>query len=177
MTARTSWCFATMGGEGGSRSHKIGGRFDLDPRSGNLKTVPLKKLTKVRLFALLLLTRHAGVTPSGIAVDPYDSNHLLTSNTSPVYESKDGGASWTSLAGAQGGVLVFDPSTPGRVYDSSSGKVERSVDGGKTWVPCLYRTPQGTRQHLRHRSWRQHPLLRRPQRRSVDVYQRPAAAS
>ncbi|HEX9606542.1 MAG TPA: hypothetical protein VF962_04860 [Gemmatimonadaceae bacterium] len=71
---------------------------------------------------------------SGVAIDPFDSNHLLTSSTTPTYESKDGGSSWTPLSSAQGGVLVFDPVIAGRIYDSTFNDVNVSADGGKTWA-------------------------------------------
>jgi photosystem II stability/assembly factor-like uncharacterized protein len=73
---------------------------------------------------------------SAIAIDPFDSNHLLTWK-SVAYESTNGGASWApfqATAGRVAGVLKFDPSARGRIYYSSGDATERSDDGGKTWV-------------------------------------------
>jgi hypothetical protein len=69
---------------------------------------------------------------SALAIDPFDSNHLL-SWKSARYESTNGGASWVPFAvGRPVGTLTFDPATPGRIY-SQADATERSSDGGKTW--------------------------------------------
>lgn len=87
------------------------------------------------------------ITPGGLAVDPFDSNHLFTWTNSSAYQSTDGGANWAFFAvapGRQSILLAFDPSTPGVVYNSSFDAIDRSVDGGKTWSPMqagLGRTP------------------------------------
>jgi len=83
------------------------------------------------------------VAPSGIAIDPFDSNHLLTWKYSDSYQSLDGGASWSRFAvlpGRQDSLLAFDPSGPGRIYsasvdgsDPAGARVDRSIDGGATW--------------------------------------------
>jgi len=78
------------------------------------------------------------VTPAGLAVDPFDSRHLLTWASSSAYESTDGGANWAPFAiaaGRQAILLAFDPAVPGVVYNSSFDAIDRSVDGGKSWSP------------------------------------------
>ena len=78
------------------------------------------------------------MTPAGLAVDPFDSRHLLTWASSSAYESTDGGANWAPFAiaaGRQAILLAFDPAVPGVVYNSSFDAIDRSVDGGKSWFP------------------------------------------
>jgi photosystem II stability/assembly factor-like uncharacterized protein len=80
----------------------------------------------------------SNVSPGGIAIDPFDSQHLFTWANSSAYQSTNGGANWTPFAVApnrQSILLAFDPSAPGVVYNSSFDAIDRSVDGGKTWSP------------------------------------------
>lgn len=81
---------------------------------------------------------HAGIETLhsyGLAVDPFDSNHLFTwSYDSVLYESTNGGASWSAFA-RWPGAIVFDPGAPGRIYARQFHFhfVQRSNDGGRTW--------------------------------------------
>jgi len=76
------------------------------------------------------------VITTGLAIDPFDSNHLFTWTNSSAYQSTDGGANWAFFPvapGRQAILLAFDPSIPGVVYNSSFDAIDRSVDGGKIW--------------------------------------------
>jgi hypothetical protein len=73
---------------------------------------------------------------TGVAVDPYDSNHLFTWSSSTLFESLNGGTTWSTATGAPSISIVFDANAQGRVYNNASdGTLQRSVDGGKTWSP------------------------------------------
>lgn len=74
-----------------------------------------------------------GFTPHGLAVDPFDSNHLFTWYFLSTYVSTDGGVSFTPVPNTEGPV-AFDPSAAGRVYASNFDGIRRSTDGGRTWV-------------------------------------------
>jgi len=83
--------------------------------------------------------------PAGpVAVDPFDAGHALVSVSAfaavpslQLYESRDGGASWTPIDGVfekQITALAFDASTPDRVFTATvDAGVFVSVDGGATW--------------------------------------------
>ncbi len=83
-----------------------------------------------------------------IAIDPIDSNHILvgiameTAETPPgegLWESHDGGKSWTRAQGIGDFAvysIVFNPNDPKIVYASAlSGGVFKSVDGGSRFTP------------------------------------------
>jgi photosystem II stability/assembly factor-like uncharacterized protein len=84
---------------------------------------------------------------AAIAVDPADSSHLLVGSAGGgVWESADGGSTWTPRTDDQPslgiGAVAFDPSAPSRVY-AGTGEgntlevpgqgLLRSDDGGTTW--------------------------------------------
>ncbi|HPD32493.1 MAG TPA: hypothetical protein PLL20_21070 [Phycisphaerae bacterium] len=84
----------------------------------------------------------------GVVVDPNDANHLFAGTIisgcdGGVFESTNGGANWTNIAGslAGGGVgndawpIALDASDVSRLYcGSPHNSVYRSIDGGYTWV-------------------------------------------
>ncbi|MBI4360333.1 hypothetical protein HY572_01010 [Candidatus Micrarchaeota archaeon] len=83
-----------------------------------------------------------------IAIDPSNSNHILTgvgaevAETPPgegVWESNDGGESWTRSEGIGNFAvysIIFNPHNPQRVYASAlGGGVFKSVDGGRRFTP------------------------------------------
>jgi len=79
-------------------------------------------------------------TSQAIAVDPFDSRHILADDDG-LYVSRDGGSTWTasSLSSAQiaePSTIVFDPQTRGIIYAGCflpGGGIAKSVDGGRTW--------------------------------------------
>jgi len=74
------------------------------------------------------------------AIDPFDPDHLFSLyETSVIYESTDGGASWSQLARLPefSNWITFDPVTPGRVYAASGAGITRSEDGGHTWTEIV----------------------------------------
>lgn len=76
----------------------------------------------------------------GLAIDPFDSNHLFLS-TYHVFESRDGGATWLDRDRHDiewSSTITFDRSTPGRVYANTGRSFSESIssrsdDGGRTW--------------------------------------------
>ena len=86
---------------------------------------------------------------SAIAVDPSDPNHWLVGfGNGGVWESRDGGASWTPLTDAAPtlaiGAVAFAPSNPSIIYAATGEAVSagfakaglgilKSIDGGQTW--------------------------------------------
>jgi photosystem II stability/assembly factor-like uncharacterized protein len=86
---------------------------------------------------------------SAIAVDPTNSDHILAGSAAGgVWETRDGGTSWTPRTDDQPtlsiGALAFDPSDPSKVYaGTGEGNSEYfhfgqgilvSQDGGTTWT-------------------------------------------
>jgi photosystem II stability/assembly factor-like uncharacterized protein len=97
-----------------------------------------------------------------IAVDPFNSNHLLlggvrhdNSDSSGLFRSIDGGATWVLLqiAGPQRYFchsICFQPTQQGTVYttiDSQGAKsgIWRTHDGGNTWTQLLQGLPPPSR--------------------------------
>jgi photosystem II stability/assembly factor-like uncharacterized protein len=74
------------------------------------------------------------VIPSSLAVDPTDPAVVFASNWNGVYESRDGGASWSGImpGSPSANVIAFDPSSHSTLYAGGSG-VQQSSDGGQTW--------------------------------------------
>jgi uncharacterized protein (TIGR03437 family) len=80
---------------------------------------------------------------SAVAVDPFDSNHLLAGTISgfhaPLEASFDGGTTWLNVEPSGWfpivGDIVFDPTSRGTVYavGGSGEGVIRSIDAGRTW--------------------------------------------
>ena len=105
----------------------------------------------------------AGVSISRLAVDPNNANHLYASvlrgrggdrRTSPpihstfgIWESKNGGVSWTLLKAAPSVSLGatdirMDPRNTNILYASFwSDKIYKSTDGGKHWAPIMNGLP------------------------------------
>lgn len=104
-----------------------------------------------------------GVSIARLAVDPTNANHVYaavlrgrggTRRTSPpihstfgIWESKDGGVSWTLLKAASGNSLGatdirLDPQNPATLYSSFWGDaIYKSTDGGATWNPIMNGLP------------------------------------
>lgn len=79
-----------------------------------------------------------------LLLDPANISHLLGLFADAVYESLDGGATWSAL-----GVLWPDartiersPSESGVLYGLTRGGISRSEDGGRTWAPIEAFVPQ-----------------------------------
>ena len=106
-----------------------------------------------------------GVSISRLAVDPNDANHLYASvlrgrggarrvsppihSTYGLWESKDGGVSWTLLKAAPAISLGatdirLDPQSPKTLYASFWGDaIYKSTNGGATWAPIMNGLPAG----------------------------------
>jgi photosystem II stability/assembly factor-like uncharacterized protein len=69
-----------------------------------------------------------------LAVDPFDSTHILVGSVN-LLESRDGGVSWPILGipHEDQHFLTFDEKREGLVYLANDGGVFSSVDGGTTW--------------------------------------------
>jgi uncharacterized repeat protein (TIGR01451 family) len=107
----------------------------------------------------------AGNSTSDIVVDPNNANHLYIATlrgrggirrTTPpssqpygIWESKDGGTSWTLLKGttnefAGATDLVMDPQNASVLWASFWGDgIYRSSNGGKSWSNAMGNLPQG----------------------------------
>ncbi|HEX2895355.1 MAG TPA: hypothetical protein VHO29_15250 [Marmoricola sp.] len=110
-------------------------------------------------------TLFTGQAVSAIAVDPTDPQHVYAATlrgrggnhrtSSPtdqqygVYESTDGGATWTLRKGTTNELhgatdLVMDPQDPHVLYASFWGDgIYKSTDGGHTWASALGDLPAG----------------------------------
>ncbi len=80
-----------------------------------------------------------------LAVAPSNDQYIYASNYSTIYETSNGGASWTNIAGGlpvainQITDIAVDPNNPLRVWVTFSGfnasnKVFQSVNGGSSWT-------------------------------------------
>lgn len=100
-----------------------------------------------------------GISISALVVDPTDENHLYVTTirgrggarrvTQPpntqygIYESTDGGVSWTFLKGYEDPFkgatdIVIDPQDPQKLYASFWGVgIFKSTDGGSTWQKAM----------------------------------------
>lgn len=105
----------------------------------------------------------AGVSISRLAVDPTNANHVYAAvlrgrggarrvsppvhSTYGLWESKNGGVSWTLLKAAPAGSLGatdirLDPQTPTTLYASFwSDAIYKSTNGGATWAPIMTGLP------------------------------------
>ena len=104
-----------------------------------------------------------GVSTARLAVDPNNANHLYAAvlrgrggarrvsppihSTYGLWESTDGGVSWTLLMAAPATSLGatdvrIDPQTPSVLYSSFWGDaIYKSTDGGATWTPIMNGLP------------------------------------
>ena len=120
-------------------------------RFGLMLCFPLFALTAFAAPSLPAGPAWSVVGPAGgdaraFAADPGDPDHLYLGTTNSwLYESKDGGASWSRLAKidpSDGFVLdsiVVDASNPSTIFvgawkDSADGGLWVSHDGGHTWA-------------------------------------------
>ena len=75
-----------------------------------------------------------------IAVDPFDSQHILsagyaTAGTGGLARSTDGGATWTTVVTGIFTDVLFDPTNSGRAYAGQyNGGVLKTTDSGATWA-------------------------------------------
>ncbi len=91
-------------------------------------------------------------TVSDLVIDPTSCGAILyaaipsTNGENPVYESRDGGASWRPVSqGLPSGVrlrsLIMDPRDPATLYANANGYASsgayRSTDRGRTWTQLL----------------------------------------
>jgi uncharacterized repeat protein (TIGR01451 family) len=105
----------------------------------------------------------AGVSISRLAVDPTNASHVYAAvlrgrggarrvspplhSTYGLWESKDGGVTWTLLKAAPAVSLGatdvrLDPQTPTTLYASFwSDAIYKSTDGGATWAPIMTGLP------------------------------------
>ncbi|MEO6714945.1 MAG: hypothetical protein ABIM89_16175 [Mycobacteriales bacterium] len=110
-------------------------------------------------------TTFAGVSTSSIVVDPTNANHLYiavlrgrggirrttppTSTLYGIYESGDGGTSWSLRKGTtnqfRGATdLDMDPQNPSILYASFWGDaIYKSTNAGATWAPAMTGLPAG----------------------------------
>ena len=83
---------------------------------------------------------------AGFAIDPSNGNHLVY-GTDRVYESYNGGNTWTAIStpGASGWTagtttsvakLAIAPSDPQRIYASDNGLIFVTINDGLTWTQC-----------------------------------------
>ncbi|HEU0012175.1 MAG TPA: hypothetical protein VFQ45_00755 [Longimicrobium sp.] len=77
-----------------------------------------------------------------IAVDPFDSSHVLCAGFSTpagaggLCQSLDGGTTWTTIQAGVFTDVVFDPVNAGRAYAAqNNGGVIKTIDSGVTWTP------------------------------------------
>ena len=74
-----------------------------------------------------------------LVFDPGDNNHLWAATTMGVFESADGGETWTKRMNGMREVLMvvtlaIDPVRPDIMYAGTSGGVYKSVDRARTWA-------------------------------------------
>ena len=81
---------------------------------------------------------------AALLLDPSDSSHLYGLFPDQVYESLDGGATWSELGGLGPSARTIDwsPGEPGALYGINRNGVARSADGGRTWEPVDGFVPQ-----------------------------------
>ncbi len=79
----------------------------------------------------------------GFAFDPVDSSHWLAGTSQGLFESRDGGAHWTSAGFAGATVIAIGAAAPNEIWAALSipegegdrFEIRRSRDGGTTWTP------------------------------------------
>ena len=70
--------------------------------------------------------------------DPYDNNHIFVATTMGIFETKNGGGSWTKRMEGMKEVLMvvtldMDPTRPAILYAGTSGGVYKTVNEGAHW--------------------------------------------
>ena len=86
---------------------------------------------------------------SALTVAPTTPSTLYVGTAIGVYESRDGGVTWTAgLSGQSGIVIAVNPLTPTTVYagatgSSSGSSIYESTDGGGTWNAVSTNLPAG----------------------------------
>jgi len=81
-----------------------------------------------------------------IALNPNDENTLLGAGKSGVWQTTDGGGSWTRISATLlGSSLAYAPLASNVVYASSADQkhVMKSTDGGATWSSVFTLSPAG----------------------------------
>jgi photosystem II stability/assembly factor-like uncharacterized protein len=76
------------------------------------------------------------VYPSSLAVDPTDPSVVFAASMQGLFESRDGGGSWSGpIPGSPGATVVaFDPSNRSTLYAAGiENGVSKSTDGGRQW--------------------------------------------
>jgi len=68
-----------------------------------------------------------------LKIDPANGQHLLSANTYGLYQSTDGGVTWTQPRNAKTWSISFAPNGANQVLAASSDGVYQSANGGATW--------------------------------------------
>src|SRR5690348_14466134 len=79
----------------------------------------------------------AGGTVYQVVVDPAQPSTLYAHSDPGIFESTDGGATWTLVFSDPGAItdLAIDPQGPSTLYVTTQlDQVYKSVDGGATWA-------------------------------------------
>lgn len=75
-----------------------------------------------------------------IAIDPLNENHLLAATTAGLFESTNGGTSWTQRRAQGAWSLAIHPPVPGdphstqEIFAACPDGIFRSTNGGSTWT-------------------------------------------
>jgi len=81
-----------------------------------------------------------GGNASAVAIDPVDPANVYAAVEGSIYQSTDGGVTWTARLGPSYSLVTVDPSNPSIVYAAGT-QVARSRDGGRTWRTVLADSP------------------------------------
>ena len=71
-----------------------------------------------------------------VTIDPADSSRILAGNAEGVFQSNDGGATWSSSRPGRYGLysLAIDPESTERVFAGTGEGLMWSHDGGRSWL-------------------------------------------
>ena len=77
-----------------------------------------------------------------IAIDPANDNALYAGGFNGLYQSKNGGVTWTKPVVGHVGALLFVPGAPNLIYAGVGTRLYRTIDNGTTWtVIKTFRAP------------------------------------
>jgi photosystem II stability/assembly factor-like uncharacterized protein len=110
-------------------------------RRGSLGVGLLRSIDGGTTWSVHVGAPFVGIAFFDIAIDPSNPNHMLAATTGGLFESTNGGTSWTLRRNRLTYDLSIHPTNPTEVFAACEDGLFRSTNGGTTWSSVTLPSP------------------------------------